>query len=87
MTPEQAKEEVSQRFPLVDVGTVWELNPGNTDRHLAAQRRDTLRRVCAYIMERSILSSPTQYRQDMKTLATLLLEGLGLTAEDLEVAP
>ena len=71
MTP---KEQLEQMFPLV------------SDDHdcVVAQRRDVLRRVCAYIMARGCLSNPHKYMQEMDDLTTLIWEGLELQAADLE---
>ena len=91
MTP---KEQMEQMFPLADptLKHICRMAPMG-ERQLDAecalcgeldQRRDTLRRVCAYIMARGCLSSSYQYMRDMQALGDLILEGLELTAADLE---
>ena len=67
-------------FPLVNGG----VEDGWMSGDLIAQRRDVLRRVCAYIMARGCLSSSKKYMEEMAALGDLILEGLGLTAADLE---
>ena len=91
MTP---KEQMEQMFPLADptLKHICRMAPMG-ERQLDAecalcgeldQRRDTLRRVCAYIMARGCLSSSKKYMEEMAALGDLILEGLGLTAADLE---
>mgnify|MGYP001574777931 CR=1 FL=1 len=85
MTQDEALEKLEAMFPLVPHGEGYPfaLSALDVEDMVVTQRRDTLMRVCRYIMDLGCLSSHLRHRLDIEKLGDLILVGLGLTGTDL----